>query len=124
LWVCVLKLSKKSWKVRDNGTMTKELALQKSNCSYVLKPNTNPIHFQKAYFAHFETKFSLNFSLKNNKTMCTKIFESLLSSFAFITSYVATKMEFKCLCIVCHNFEVCKLFNSRHINLVSKGQLR
>jgi hypothetical protein len=38
--------------------MIKKLELQNSTCSYVLKLNIDPLHFQRAYFVHFETNLN------------------------------------------------------------------
>ncbi len=39
--------------------MIKELDLQISTCSSVLKLNIDPLHFQRAYFVHFETNWMI-----------------------------------------------------------------
>jgi hypothetical protein len=50
-------LLKTLWNVKDNATMTKEIELQNSNCSYVFKSKFNTFHFQRAYFAYFKINF-------------------------------------------------------------------
>jgi len=37
----------------------KKIQLQNSNYLYVLKPNIDPCHFQRAYLALFETKLNI-----------------------------------------------------------------
>jgi hypothetical protein len=65
------------WKCGDNETMNKKLELQNSNYSYEIKSSIDPLHLQRAYFAHYETNFNNFCGFGYARWRTTKSFETL-----------------------------------------------
>jgi hypothetical protein len=69
--------------------MIKKLELQNSTCPYILQQNINPLHFQRAYFVHFETNLNdfCNFGCNSGGLQNLFKLEKQLNKFQIFMSF-------------------------------------
>ncbi len=126
-----LKLSKSSLKCINNGAMKKNFNFKIQTICMCLSQTLTPIISKghilltlKPICTIFVGLDVLGRRLQNlweiqrQKKQCSKIYESLST---FLPLLFLHKLQQQCLFnIVCHKFEVCKLFFSKCINSISK----
>jgi hypothetical protein len=77
--------------------MIKELDLQNSTCSYVLKLNIDPLHLQRAYFVHFETNLNDFCNFGYIRWRITKSFQTLetIEQIPNIYEFLSTSLHYE-----------------------------
>jgi hypothetical protein len=126
-----IKLSKSFLKYRNNGGMKKKINFKIQTICMCLNQTLTLViskgHIlliSKPIWTIFVALDMLGRRLQNlwkiqsYKKQCSKIYESLST---FLSLLLFHKLQQQCLFnIVCHKFEVCKLFFSKWINSISK----